>query len=47
MFQELDCIGDQLFELLSAKKGKYSDRIQRELAGFEENKVTDTCCIVQ
>jgi len=28
------------FQLLSAKKGKYSDRIRRELAAFEENKVT-------
>lgn len=40
MFQEIDGIADQVLQLLSAKKGKYSGKIQEELAGLEENKVT-------
>jgi len=39
MFQELDCCGDELLHLLSLKKGKYHTRIQKELSGFDRNKV--------
>jgi len=44
MFQELDSCGDELLHLLSLKKGKYQSRIQKELSGFDGNKVMcDTC----